>query len=196
MSAWSLTLALALALAKILKRAQSFTHRRRDWWLRFFFIVLMGGLATNAYSATPVPSQETPSQDHSLILQITHHQHQQWLSLADIETLPLYDVELKHPEGLEGRFTGVWLNVFTAQQGIPEDTRIRLIAHDNYTIFLSHAERKERRYFMVTRFNGLPIERQQMGPLLLIVPADAEGVLEGTLPLTRWIWAIREIRYQ
>lgn len=189
--------ALTLALAKHGQAKQYPNHRNRGWWWSHaLLIVLLGSLATIACAATPVPSQETPSDDHSLILKITHYQDHRWLSLADIETLPLYDVALEHPEGLEGDFTGVWLDDFLAKQGIPKDTRIRFIAHDDYTIFLSPAERKKRRYFMVTRFNGKPLKRQHLGPLFLIVPADAESVLRGTSPHTRWIWSIRELRYQ
>lgn len=195
MQAWRQ--ALNLALAKPRQAKQYPVHRSCSWrWLGALLIALQGSLTSIAYAAAPVPSQETPSDDHSFILQITHYQDHHWLSLADIETLRLYDVELEHPEGLNGRFTGVWLDELIAQQGIPEDTRIRFIAHDEYTIFLSPAEREQRRYFMVTRFNGQPLERQLLGPLLLIVPADAEGVLKGTSNRTRWIWSIRELRYQ
>jgi hypothetical protein len=193
MYAWLLTR--TLALAKHGHATQRPIHHRR-WWLRYLFIAWLGSLATIANAATPVPSQVTPSDDHSFILQISHYQDHHWLSLADIETLPLYDVELEHPEGLKGRFTGVWLDDFIAQQGIPNDTRIRFIASDDYTVFLSSAEREKRRYFMVTRFKSQPLERQHLGPLLLIVPADAENVIRGTSPHTRWIWSIREIRYQ
>ncbi|MCL7930024.1 molybdopterin-dependent oxidoreductase [Halomonas llamarensis] len=159
-------------------------------------ITVLASLAPIANAATPISSQEIPSDDHSLMLQITHYQYHRWLSLADIETLPLYDVAIEHPEGLNGRFTGVWLDEFIVQQGIPEDAHIRFIAHDDYTIFLSPAEREKRRYLMVTRFNGQPLKRQHLGPLLLIVPADAESVLSGTSDQTRWIWSIRELRYQ
>ncbi|NYS62155.1 hypothetical protein [Vreelandella salicampi] len=195
MQAWFPTHAVAIAKRGQAKR--NTVHRHHTWrWSQALLIALLGSLATIAYAATPVPSQETPSDDHSLTLQITHYQDHRWLSLADIETLPLYDVALEHPEGLEGRFTGVWLDALLTQQGIPIDTRIRFIAHDDYTIFLSPAEREKRRYFMVTRFNGKPLKRQHLGPLFLIVPADAESVLRGTSPHTRWIWSIREMRYQ
>ncbi|MYL24260.1 hypothetical protein GLV89_10770 [Halomonas alkaliantarctica] len=191
MQPWFLIYPLAFAKRIPVKKPLGYRKHCLKWPL----LILLGLFASSGFGATPVPSQQEPSDNHAYILLITHHQDQRWLSLADIETLPLYDVELEHPEGLEGRFTGVWLNAFLEHQGIPQDKRIRLIAHDDYTIFLSPSERDQKRYLLVTRLNGQPLNKQQLGPLLLVVPADAESVIKGTSPHTRWIWSIRELRY-
>ncbi|CAM4012436.1 hypothetical protein VRRI112168_10610 [Vreelandella rituensis] len=162
-------------------------------------IIAFGAMATllvSAHAAEVTPSPLSPSTDHSLTLKMVIGHDNHWLSLADIESTPLYDVEMQHPEGLEGRFTGVWLDTFLEHQGIQPEDRVRLIARDDYSVFLSADERQKTRYLLVTRLNGMPLDREQLGPLLLVAPKDAEAVLAGTLPQARWIWAIQEVRHQ
>ncbi|WP_164508638.1 molybdopterin-dependent oxidoreductase [Halomonas aestuarii] len=127
------------------------------------------------------------------ILAITRGGESRTLSLREIEETGLRHVEMRHPEGLEGRFSGVNLDDFLAANGLDEARRVRFIADDGYTTFLTPAERREKRYLMVTRLDGEPIGPDQFGPLMLVVPEEAEAVLAGTAPLTRWIWALREV---
>lgn len=172
-------------------------------WCRFALVVLClsvltyGMQSSSLYASGVVTtSQYAPSQNQTLILLVTHNDEQHWLSLADIETLPLFDIEMTHPEGLSGIFTGVWLNSVIEQQGIAANQRIRLIALDNYSTFLDKQERAQTRYFLVTRLNGEPIALENMGPLMLIAPDNLAAVRAGTMPLTRWIWSIKELRQQ
>ncbi|MWJ28336.1 hypothetical protein GPM19_08980 [Halomonas sp. ZH2S] len=153
-------------------------------------------MVTSAHAAEATSSPLAPSTDHSLTLKMVIGHDQHWLSLADIETTPLYDVDMQHPEGPEGRFTGVWLDAFLEDHGIQPEDRVRFIAQDDYSVFLSAAERQKTRYLLVTRLNGDPLSREQLGPLLLVAPEDAEAVLTGILPHARWIWAVREVRRQ
>ena len=115
------------------------------------------------------------------------------LSLDEIESSPLIHAELQHPEGPAGRFSGVDLDTFLADHGLSDADRVRFIAHDGYTTFLTPQQRREKQYLFVTRLNGQPIALDDLGPFMLIVPDDMEAVLEGTEPMTRWIWAIREV---
>ncbi|MFO8047339.1 MAG: hypothetical protein R6U30_15950 [Halomonas sp.] len=115
------------------------------------------------------------------------------ISLSDIESSPLMHAEIRHPEGPGGRFSGVALDTFLADQGLSDADRVRFVAHDGYTTFLTPQQRREKHYMFVTRLNGEPIELVDLGPFMLIVPDDAEAVLEGTEPMTRWIWAIHEV---
>ncbi|MFC2993641.1 molybdopterin-dependent oxidoreductase [Halomonas tibetensis] len=117
----------------------------------------------------------------------------QTISLSDIESSPLIHVEMRHPEGPDGRFSGVALDTFLADQGLSNANRVRFVAHDGYTTFLTPQQRREKRYMLVTRLNGEPIDIADLGPFMLIVPEDAKAVLEGTEPMTRWIWAIQEM---
>lgn len=136
---------------------------------------------------TLAQAQESP------VLTLTRGGESDALSLAEIERHGLHEVEMRHFEGPEGRFAGVWLNDFLAAEGLDHAARVRFIAHDDYTTFLTPAQRAEKAYLLVTRLDGEPIGRDQFGPLMLVVPADAAGVLEGSEPSSRWIWAIREV---
>lgn len=172
-------------------------------WFRFALLaccisLLTFGMQPSSLYAGGVitTSQYSPSQNQKLVMLVTHGYDQHWLSLADIETLPLFDIEMTHPEGLSGIFTGVWLNDVIEQQGIAADQRVRLIALDNYSTFLDGQERAQTRYLLVTRLDGEPIAIDKMGPLMLIAPDNLAAVRAGTMPLTRWIWSIKELRQQ
>lgn len=116
------------------------------------------------------------------------------LSLSDIEALGLHEITMHHPEGPEGTFSGVWLDALLKNQGLNEASRVRFIAEDGYTTFLTPKERSEKRYLLVTRLDGKPVTQKDLGPYMLIVPDDAEAALEGSVSITRWIWAIRKIQ--
>lgn len=115
------------------------------------------------------------------------------LSLAEVERGGLHHLVMRHPEGPVGRFSGVWLDDLLADQGLDEARRVRFIAHDDYTTFLTPEQRREKAYLLLTRLDGEPIPLEALGPFMLVVPDDLEAVLAGTEPMTRWIWAIREI---
>jgi len=154
--------------------------------------ILLGFLATNAHSMES--SGVTPSDDATPVLTLAHDGEARELSLADIETLDLYDAELEHFEGLTGVFTGVRLEAFVADQGLADARRLRFIAADDYTIFLEPGEIGDRGILLVTRFDGEPIPRTRLGPLMLVVPHEAEAVAAGDATPTDWIWSLVEIR--
>ncbi|MDR5907819.1 hypothetical protein [Franzmannia qiaohouensis] len=139
-------------------------------------------------------SNRAPSEDTSPVLALERGEHHTTLSLADIESLPLYAVDMAHPEGPEGEFLGVLLDDFLAAYDLDSIERLRFIARDDYTVFLTPEERQEKTYLLVTRLDGAPLPDHQHGPLMLTVPADIEAVHEGSEPLTRWIWSITTLR--
>jgi len=118
------------------------------------------------------------------------------LSLREIESLGLQEVTMRHPEGPQGIFAGVLLDALLKSLGLDDARRVRFTAEDGYTTFLSPEERSDKTYLLVTRLDGEPVEREDLGPLMLIVPEDAEAALDGTVSITRWIWGIDEIRAQ
>lgn len=148
----------------------------------------LAGLLLLALSGTALADGPSP------VLTLTHGAESREMTLEQIEAGDLHAVEMRHPEGPEGTFAGVWLNDFLAARGLEEARRIRFIAMDGYTTFLTPAQRQEKRYLLVTRLDGKPVGEASLGPLMLIVPADVEAAWKGTVPITRWIWAIREIR--
>jgi len=126
-------------------------------------------------------------------LTITHGTETRVLTLDEIEAVGVTRLEMRHPEGFEGQFTGVWLDDFLEAQGMAQARRVRFIAHDGYTTFLTPEQRQEKAYLLITRLDGAPIAVEDYGPYMLAVPEDAEAVLEGTESMTRWIWAIAEV---
>lgn len=132
---------------------------------------------------------------HDPVLTLTQGSDSQRFSLQAIEaTDALHHIQMQHPEGPEGRFSGVWLNAFLASNGLGDAPRVRFIADDGYTTFLTLAQRQEKAYLLATRLDGEPIGVDRLGPLMLVVPEDAEAVLDGSMPMNRWIWALEEIR--
>lgn len=127
------------------------------------------------------------------VLTLTQGTESRELPLEQVEEPGLHAVEMRHPEGPEGSFAGVWLDDFLTAQGLEEARRVRFIALDGYTTFLTPAQRREKRYLLVTRLDGKPVGEAALGPLMLVVPEDAASAREGSVPMTRWIWAIREI---
>jgi hypothetical protein len=116
------------------------------------------------------------------------------LSLNEIESLGLQEVTMRHPEGPEGTFTGVWLDALLMKQELAEARRVRFIAEDGYTTFLSPEDRRDKAYLLVTRLDGEPVKQEDLGPFMLIVPEDAEAALDGAVSITRWIWALHKIQ--
>lgn len=151
----------------------------RVWCLVGWLVMAVAGAAI-ADGAAPV-------------LTLTEGTESRELTLEQVEATGLDAVEMRHPEGPEGTFSGVWLDDFLAAQALDEARRVRFIALDGYTTFLTPAQRREKRYLLVTRLDGEPVDEASLGPLMLVVPEDAAAAREGSVPMTRWIWAIREI---
>ncbi|SEM16399.1 molybdopterin-dependent oxidoreductase [Halomonas daqiaonensis] len=129
----------------------------------------------------------------SPMLTVTEGTESRELTLEQVEEAGLHEVDMRHPEGPEGTFAGVWLDDFLTAQGLEEARRVRFLAFDGYTTFLTPAQRQEKRYLLATRLEGEPLDEDMLGPLMLIVPEDAAAALEGNVSITRWIWSIREI---
>jgi len=149
-----------------------------------------------AQASSLAPSEPPPSQDATPVLTLHLGDERRAISRADIETLPLQEVTLKHFEGIEGRFAGVWLDDFLSDHGLDDPLQLRLIAHDDYSVFLSREDRDEKRYMLATRLDGEPLTMRNFGPTLIIVPEDAAAVEAGTASMTHWIWSIRDIMAQ
>ncbi|MFV8835119.1 hypothetical protein [Aquisalimonas sp.] len=140
------------------------------------------------------PSAEPPTDDDTPVLTLVQGGERETLSLADIESVGLYEADITHFEGLEGVFTGVKLQEFVEAHALDDARRMRFIAADDYTIFLEPQEVADRGFLLITRFQGEPVPRDMLGPLMLIVPDEEEAVLAGETAMTDWMWAIIEIR--
>lgn len=153
-------------------------------------------LLSPVQAAEVIPSELSASQDQTPILTLYGLQERRTLSRADIESLPLYETSLKHFEGSQGSFAGVWLEDLMAAEGIDEAATLRFIAHDDYTVFITPDDRQEHRYLLVTRLDGEPLKLERLGPSSLMIPAEAEAVELGKASMMDWVWSIRDIHIQ
>lgn len=154
------------------------------------FLLGISAMTVNAMEPSDLP----PSDDTTAVLTLVDDGEVRELSLADIEALDLYETELEHFEGLTGVFTGVRLEEFISEYGLDRARRLRFVGADDYTIFLEPEVIEDRGILLVTRFDGEPIPRTELGPLMLVVPDEEEAVLAGETTPTDWIWALVEIR--
>lgn len=160
----------------------------------FWLGIVLGLISTTAQAMNPSDLQ--PSGDTAPVLTLVDGGEKRQVSLQEIEQLDLYESELEHYEGLTGVFTGVRLDAFIEEYGLGDARRLRFIGADDYTIFLEPDHAREHGFLLVTRFDGEPLPRNQLGPLMLVVPHEAEAVLAGEVSPTDWIWSIIEIRAQ
>ncbi len=158
-------------------------------------LAILLGLASTAASAMK-PGNLARSDDATPVVTLVDAGDTRELSLQEIERLDLYEAELEHFEGLTGVFTGVRLDAFIDEFGLDDARRLRFIAADDYTIFLEPDDLRDRGFLLVTRFDGEPLPRTELGPLMLVVPDEAEAVRAGELSPTDWIWSVIEIRAQ
>lgn len=159
-------------------------------------VFAVASLAATAQGAEVASSNLAASEDESPILML-HRAGERWsISREDIEQSPLYEVSLQHFEGPQGRFAGVWLDDFLDAEGIDDAVTLRFVAHDDYTTFITPDDRAAKRYMLATRLDGDPLTREEFGPTMLIIPEDADAVEAGTVSMTSWIWAIKDIYLQ
>lgn len=164
---------------------------------RWIIGVLVAALLPQLAAAEAIePSSAAPTEDDMPVLTVVQDGERHELSLADIESIGLYEAEIRHFEGLEGVFAGVKLRELVESLSLEDARRLRFIAADDYTIFLEPEELEERRFMMVTRYQGEPVPTDMLGPLMLIAPDEEEAVLAGETAMTDWVWAITEIRAQ
>ncbi|MBJ7555106.1 hypothetical protein [Marinomonas spartinae] len=137
---------------------------------------------------------EAPSTDTTPILELGFPEHTTLVSMADIESLPLYKTDnMNHFDGPSGQFYGVWLNDLLAKYHLENAPRLRFTALDGYEVFIDQANRKKRQYFLATRLNNLPITADNLGPLMLLIPYDLNLPVNQAESKSRWIWALHTI---
>lgn len=116
------------------------------------------------------------------------------LTLAEIETLPLYVTTLATPFGESGQFIGVLLTDLLDHVDPGEAERVRLLALDDYTVVLTREQIQAEIPFLATRLHGEPLSLLDKGPFRLLFPTLAEQTVGGQLPTANWIWSLIEIR--
>jgi len=150
----------------------------------------------SAQAADVTPSTLSPSTDETPVITL-HSDNKRWsVSREEIEQSSLHEVSLQHFEGPQGDFAGVWLDDFLKAEGIDDAATLRFVAHDDYTTFITPDDREAKRYMLATRLDGDSLNRDEFGPTMLIIPADADAVETGTVSMTTWVWSIKDIYVQ
>jgi hypothetical protein len=164
--------------------------------LNILLLTVLSGWLQNARAAEIIPLKTaavTASSQQPLLTLVGKNSRSR-LTLSDIERLPMYQTTLQTQWGMKGTFQGVLMrDLMTAYSFDRNAKRIVFRALDNYVSGLSRGEFDNSPAFLATRFNGHPIPPGERGPLILMWPAKAEAVLQGTAPLSSWIWSITEI---
>ncbi|MFN2410897.1 MAG: hypothetical protein ABR539_11460 [Halomonas sp.] len=152
--------------------------------------------AAYSQAADVTPSALSPSSDKTPVLTLHGAEERRSISRAEIEQSSLHEVSLQHFEGPQGNFAGIWLDDFLKAESIDDAATLRFVAHDDYTSFLTPEDRAAKRYLLATRLDGDTLTRDEFGPTMLIIPADADAVETGTVSMTSWIWSIKDIYVQ
>jgi len=176
-----------------------FKFKRAHFYFMAVFLLaaLSSSFITPAYSVEVHPSHLTPSTDTSPVLTLVTPNQEISISMAQIESLPLFETEeMRHFDGPEGRFSGVWLDDFLIKYGLNDVPRLRFIAIDGYEGFIQKENREKNRYLMATRLNSRFITPENLGPLMLIIPSDVGLAHHLSESKNYWIWAINEIVVQ
>ena len=118
------------------------------------------------------------------------------LTLADIESLPMYQTTLNTQWGMNGTYHGVLLNDLLAAHKLKGNKQLVFHALDNYMSQIPMSEVNGSQAMLATRFNGQTIPLNNKGPFILIWPAKDKAVLEGKAPISSWVWSVDEISVQ
>lgn len=169
--------------------------------MRISYIVLLCTLLgwsqfSSAADMSPVktPLQKIADKQTQLTLKGTGSSVK--LSLADIESLPMYQTTLNTQWGMNGTFHGVLLNDLLAAHKLKVSKKLVLHALDNYMSQIPLGEVNGSQAMLATRFNGQPIPLNNKGPFILIWPAKDKAVMEGKAPISSWVWSVDEIAVQ
>ncbi len=114
--------------------------------------------------------------------------------LADLEKIPLYEIEMPpiwKEEG--GKYQGVLLKDILSSAGVSEATSVRLVALDGYLIELPEKKWHGGCAFVATRYKKQEIPVEDKGPTRLMFPCMVTDPDYEETTTSEWIWNLREI---
>jgi hypothetical protein len=115
------------------------------------------------------------------------------LTLAEIETLPLYQATMATIWSPRGEWVGVRFTDLLAAYDAEKASQIVVRAVDDYAIRLKGNEIVAGAPLLATRFNGQAIDLSGKGPLFLVWPSRVDRLLDSTDSEANWIWAVNKI---
>ncbi|MBM3114750.1 molybdopterin-dependent oxidoreductase [Jeongeupia naejangsanensis] len=142
-------------------------------------VAMAAGVQADVRAWPPPVNKET-------VLQLGDGEKRLALTLADLEALPHYKVDLSLIWGERGTFQGIKLNDLLKRYGLSESATLRFSAADRYTLDIAAANWRLRDPLIATRFEMRELTIRQKGPLRLLWP-DETASLESTRGML-WIW--------
>lgn len=114
--------------------------------------------------------------------------------MAEILSLPAFQVKIDTPFGVSGTFVGVKLREVLSHAGIETFQRIFVRASNDYKATVSSDDPGIDQALLVYSVNGKPLALNDKGPYWLIWPQQAETLLKGETTGTKWVWSVVNIR--
>jgi len=119
---------------------------------------------------------------------------EQQFDLAQIEGMPAYQATIKTPWGESGTFVGVKFIDLLNQAGIKDFQRLMTMASNDYKVTIASDDTGLDKALLAYRLNDSLLGLNNKGPYWLVWPHQAEALLSGVEPGTKWIWSVIEVR--
>lgn len=161
-------------------------------------VVLLGTAgpvtAANENAAVPSRIELAASADVRPLLEVLGPSVSRRLSIAELESLPLYRVETTtFWPGDEGVFEGPLLSEVLRMVGLDGADAIRVTALDDFTQNIPAEDWKRWPVIVATRHNGAAIPLRAKGPLRIVYPRDMDPALHEPVFRLRWVWLLKRI---
>ena len=119
---------------------------------------------------------------------------EQQFSLAQIVEMPAYQTEITTHWDAEGTFVGVRFLDLLRRAGIEDFERLFARASNDYKVTISADDTGIEHALLAYSINNELMALSNKGPYWLIWPEQADGLLSGEIPGTKWIWGVVELR--
>lgn len=116
------------------------------------------------------------------------------LSLADLESLPLYRVTTSTfwPAD-DGTYEGPLLADVLKRAGLAEAAAVKAVARDGFSQIIPREDWTRWPVMVATRRDGQPMTARTKGPLRIIYPRDMDKILHDTVYRLRWVWLLQSL---
>lgn len=157
-------------------------------------MIKQGLLILGLVLGAPAPAFSADGDTIILVLQAGSKDNGRQISVAEIETAGLQQVQAFNPyEKRSETYSGVWMQDFVAAFGSAETSSLTTRAIDDYEITFSKQEWQDLRILIATRVDGEYIDFDRKGPMRIIFPDYDEKHKDYQTNLPKWTWMITEI---
>lgn len=155
--------------------------------------LLLSALSASAFEPLPRFEAEPGSAGPGGLV-ITHAGTARTVTLAEFETLPLFELTGRtSPDEEPTRFQGVLLRDALRLAGAESARQITLRASDGYAIEIPREDWETWPVLLATRAEGQPITVRQRGPARILYPQGLYPDLQKRVYTDRSIWLLTEL---